>query len=478
MILRKADHTNKRVSGVVMMRKTVGCCVCLLVALQFAAPVLRAQDGNETEQINKWLTSNAIPLKSLEPKESFADLKPLKQVLRGVRIVGLGEETHGTHEFFQLKRRLVEFLVREAGFTVFAMELSYAASSDINEYVLNGKGDLAKMLARQGTWAWDTEEVTELIEWLRQYNSSVPAEKKVRFAGFDIHNNNQAIDLVGNYLAKVAPDRLEAYNKAVQLFRSDDSGRQHLEYIMQVSVADKTQTSATLNELVGFLCLNQTRFALQTSAAEFAQAFENATILAEFADTYRRPLNTSGAVGSARDLYMAHNVIRRMNEEKPGTRMIIWAHNDHVGKAKGAEGSYLQSIYGPEYYALGFSFNEGSFQAREMAAHVTMGPLKEFTVSAAPEGSVEWYLNRTGIRNFIIDFRNTAKTEVIEEWLNKRRPMRSIGLGFVSDASSFLRVSLQPTYDGLVFIETTTRARPNPTGTRGAWIIPEKPKTN
>ena len=158
--------------------------------------------------------------------------------------------------------------------------------------------------------------------------------------------------------------------------------------------------------------------------------------------------------------------------------MIIWAHNDHVGKAKGAEGSYLQSIYGPEYYALGFSFNEGSFQAREMAAHVTMGPLKEFTVSAAPEGSVEWYLNRTGIKNFIIDFRNTAKTEVIEQWLNKRRPMRSIGLGFVSDASSFLRVSLQPTYDGLVFIESTTRARPNPTGTRGAWIIPEKPKTN
>jgi erythromycin esterase len=306
----------------------------------------------------------------------------------------------------------------------------------------------------------------------------VPAEKKVRFLGFDIHNNNPAIDLVGNYLTKVAPDRVEAFNKAVQLFRSDDSGRQHLQYIIQVSDADKAQTSATLNELLGFLHLNQTRFALQTSAAEFARAFENATILAEFADTYRRPLNASGSSGSVRDLYMAHNVIRRLNEEKPGTRIIVWAHNDHIGKSKGTQGSYLQAVYGPEYYALGFSFNQGAFQAREMVPNATMGSLREFTVNAAPEGSVEWYLNRTGIKDFIVDFRNTAKTEVVEQWLGKRQRMRSIGLGFVSDASSYLRVNLQQSYDGLVFIETTTRARPNPTGTRGPWIIPEKAKTN
>ena len=160
-----------------LIRKSVLCVVCLVGAYQ-GGPT-------ETEQVTKWFTSNAIPLKSVEG-ESFAELKPLKQVLRGVRIVGLGEETHGTREFFQLKRRLIEFLVKEAGFTVFAMELSYAASLDINEYVLNGTGDRDKLLAKQGLWAWDTQEVSEVIEWLRQYNSSMPAEKKVRFVG---HNN-------------------------------------------------------------------------------------------------------------------------------------------------------------------------------------------------------------------------------------------------------------------------------------------------
>jgi|SRR5919205_497943 erythromycin esterase len=452
-----------------MMHKMVVCCVCLFVAYHFGTSVSRAQD----EQVTKWLTSRAIPLKSVDEQKNFADLKPLKQVLRGVRIVGLGEETHGTREFFQLKRRLVEFLVREAGFTVFAMEVSYAASIDINEYVLNGKGDRDKALAKQGLWAWDTQEVSELLEWLRQYNSSVPAEKKVRFVGIDIHNNNQAIERVSNYLAKVAPERLEAFNKAVQLFRSDDSGRQHLEYIIKISHEDKVQALATLNELLGFLYVNQTQFTLQTSAAEFAQAFENANILAEFAETYHRP-----QLDLARDLYMAQNLKRRIDEAKPGTRIVLWAHNDHVAKDKGRLGGYLQSAYGSDYYALGFSFNQGAFQARELAANVTIGALKEFTVGAAPEGSVEWYLNRAGIGNFIIDFRNTAKTAVIEQWLTNPRRMRSIGLGFVNDRSTFQRVNLQQTFDGLAFIETTTRARPNPTGMRDVWIIPEKAKTN
>ena len=451
-------------------RKRLGAFVCLFVFLFANAAISRAQ---ESDEVTKWFASHAIPLKSVEDKESFEQLKPLKEVLRGVRIVGLGEETHGTHEFFQLKRRLIEYLVKEAGFTVFGMELSYAASLDINEYVLNGKGDRDKLLAKQGTWAWDTQEVSELIEWLRQYNSTVPAEKKVRFVGFDIHNTNDALLLVSNYLTKVAPERLEAFNKVAQFLHSDDTGRQHLDYPAQVSAADKAENLATLNELIGFLYVNQTRFTQKTSAAEFAQAFNDATVLGEFADTYRR-----SRADSPRDLYMAQNLIRAVKEEKPEARIVVWAHNDHIGKRKGSFGGYLQSTYGPEYYALGLSFNQGAFQAREMSKDVTIGALKEFTVGAAPEGSIEWYLNRTGIRNFIVDLRNTTKSETIEQWLGTPRRMRSIGLGFYGDPQSYLRINLPQTFDGLAFIETTTRARPNPTGIRGAWTIAEKPNTN
>lgn len=458
------------------MRRFVVSVVCLLAAFQFAT-------AQENQEVTKWFADNAITLKSVQGGDGFQDLKPLKQVLRGVRIVGLGEGTHGTREFFQLKARLVEFLVKEAGFTVFAMETSYANSFEINEYVLNGKGDRDKVLAKQGLWAWDTQEVVELLDWLRQYNSSAPTEKKARFVGFDIHNNNPSIDFVSDYLSKVAPERLDAFKKTTQQLRAeDDSGRQHLDYTLKVSATDKAQALATLNELLGFLYLNEKRFTLRTSAAEFTEALQHARILAEFADTYRRPrfdpIDRLNSSGYARDIYMAQNVQWQIDELKPGTRIIVWAHNDHIGKFKGALGDYLQQVYGPDYYALAFSFNQGAFQARELAPDVTIGALKEFTVGPAPEGSVEWYLSRTGIRNFIVDLRSTSKPEAVDSWLSLPRAMRSIGLGFSRFENVFLRVNLKQTYDGLVFIETSTRARPTPTGMRDAWIIPDKTKTN
>src|SRR5690606_10323372 len=133
------------------------------------------------------------------------DLQPLKDVLKDVRVVGLGEATHGSREFFQMKHRLTEFLVREMGFTAFLLEASYAACLNIDAYVMRGEGDRAAALASQGFWTWDTEEVTDLIEWMRAYNEQQPDEKKVRFLGYDVQRVNEGITFLRDYLGKVAP---------------------------------------------------------------------------------------------------------------------------------------------------------------------------------------------------------------------------------------------------------------------------------
>jgi erythromycin esterase len=52
-----------------------------------------------------WLRDNAVPLATTEPGSGFADLEPLRKVIGDARIVSLGEATHGTREFFQLKHR-------------------------------------------------------------------------------------------------------------------------------------------------------------------------------------------------------------------------------------------------------------------------------------------------------------------------------------------------------------------------------------
>jgi erythromycin esterase len=77
-------------------------------------------------------------LDTVEAGRGFADMQALKGVIGKTRLVSLGEATHGTREFFQLKRRMLEFLVNEMGFNIFAIEATMPESFDINEYVMTG----------------------------------------------------------------------------------------------------------------------------------------------------------------------------------------------------------------------------------------------------------------------------------------------------------------------------------------------------
>jgi len=442
------------------------------------AKLSAAANTGENDAVTAWLKQHAIALKTLEPSQGLEDLRPLKHILRNARLVGLGEESHGAREIFQFKHRAIEFLVRELGFTVLAMEVSYPASLRINDYVLNGRGDRDKALAGQELWAWDTQEVTTVIEWLRQYNQTAPQGRKVKFVGFDMHNSAQAIDVLLAYLEKVAPQRVESTAAALKSLRPTGPGRQHFEYIL-TSAAVKSQTQAAINELIGFLSINQTRFSRLTSPGEFNSTFEQARILAQFADVYGRPEidkeHPENSRGAARDFYMAENIERVLSAEAPSTRAILWAHNEHIATTKQGMGSHLRQTFGTAYYAIGSSFNQGSFQAREMAKDVTIGALTEFTVGPAPEGSVDWYLARTGLKTFLVDFRQAATDPLMSDWLKTPHRMRAIGLGFSHQwKDSLTSISLDGTFDGIAFIDQVTRARPNATGMRGPWIIGEK----
>src|SRR5688572_14318716 len=108
-----------------------------------------------------WLRDRAIPLQTVDAGRGFADMQPLKKIIGDARIVALGEATHGTREFFQLKHRMLEFLATDMGFTIFSIEANMPEAYRLNDYVLNGIGDPGKLLKGMYFWTWDTQEVLE-----------------------------------------------------------------------------------------------------------------------------------------------------------------------------------------------------------------------------------------------------------------------------------------------------------------------------
>lgn len=150
-------------------------------------PWRRADDGADLDEAIDWLRGRAHEVSTTEPGAGdFTDLEWLRDAVGDARLVALGEATHGTHEFFAMKLRLLQFLVEELGFTDFAMEASWAEANLVNRFVHTGEGDPHALLKGLGFWTWNTQEVLDLILWIREHNKDAGPERAVSFVGFDV----------------------------------------------------------------------------------------------------------------------------------------------------------------------------------------------------------------------------------------------------------------------------------------------------
>lgn len=163
----------------------------------------------------EWLRSNATPLATCEPGGSDRDLAPLRTVVGDARIVSVGEVSGGTHEFFQTKRRIIEYLATHLGFTLFAIEINQAAAYDLNEYVEAGRGDPKALLAKLARRR-NTREFLDFVEWMREFNRS--GRGRLQFFGFDmLGSTDSAAAAVTRFVARAEPTYLDSVIQAYRL---------------------------------------------------------------------------------------------------------------------------------------------------------------------------------------------------------------------------------------------------------------------
>jgi erythromycin esterase-like protein len=153
----------------------------------------------------QWLTSHAASFKTSDPSPDLSDLEPLREMIGDARIVALGEGTHGTREYFQMKHRIVQFLASEMGFTIFSIEASTPEAFRVNDYVLAGEGYPKPLIGGMYFWTWNTEEVLAMVEWMHDFNKS--GKGTIEFTGFDMQTPDVAMENVVTFLKSVDPDR-------------------------------------------------------------------------------------------------------------------------------------------------------------------------------------------------------------------------------------------------------------------------------
>jgi erythromycin esterase len=410
----------------------------LSIALGVAAALAAVQDP-----VVSWLQAHAIPLKTVDPSQDLEDLRPVVNVIGKASIVSLGEATHGTHEFFRLKHRLIELLASDLKFGVFAMEANMPDACRVNVFVLRGEGDPADLVRRLNLWVWDTREILDLVLWMRDFNRS--GKGRIEFAGFDMGDPRPAMENVRRFIADHDPEYLPRLTSALAFVQDPTPRPERL-------TTDLHAASAAWDQVVAQLNSARERYVRAgVSVGDADWAVQNATLVRQFFEM------RSGEF--TRDDSMAQNLRWIRERANPG-RIIVWAHNGHVAAGGGivgpeSMGTKLRRLYGGrDMVIVGFSFYEGSFRAVSNQRRARVN----FRVPPAPQGSLDAEFAATGIPMFLIDLRAIPSSGVVGGWFRQRHRSREIGAEYVDYAlfDQMYDIDARANFDAMIFVRSTT----------------------
>jgi erythromycin esterase len=411
----------------------------------------------------EWLAERAIPFSGTEPGTGFADLAPLKTLVGRARIVSLGEATHGTHEFFAMKHRILEYLVQEMGFTVFAIETNMPDAELVNQYVLTGRGDPASMISRFH-WPWFTQEVLDLVEWMRDYNETHGESAPVHFAGFDMQESWRSSENVLAYMQSVDPGEVESIKGSYACLRKygNNFGSATSEYPKESAEA-RTECRNNLQAVYDLLTERRDRYAERSSVREFDWARQCAGLVLQFEEM----LSTMTTDTGTRDRHMAENVSWLADIYYPGDRMVLWAHNLHVSQSAHFRtmGYHLRNRYGSDIVNFGFSFHHGGFNAIRKYPDGTFGDMTVFELDGPFPDGIENYFHPLGEPGFFLDMRGIEEDPGADRLFRMSR-MNFSGALFDAEGRLFENFSLilAENFDVLIHVDVST-----PTHLLGQW---------
>jgi erythromycin esterase len=382
-----------------------------------------------------WLKVSAFPFTSLDAGMDDAELAPLQTLVGNARIVGLGEGTHGTSEFFRMKSRIISYLARNMGFTVFAIEANLPEAYQMNDYVLNGNGDPKTLLAGMYFWTWNTQEVLDMIQWMRSFNAS--GQGRIEFLGFDMQYSAVAMNNVATFLAQADPGLMGFLNSNYTVVAQ-------VAELSSPTPAQVTPGMLAAQSVLQILTQNRATYIAKQPAATVDFAIENANIVVQ-----ALTLEFNGSSGQYRDAQMAANV-EWLASQHPNERIVLWAHDAHINKVDGAMGGALGQDFGSDYLALGMLFHSGSYNA------IGGGRLGPNQAAPTVPGSVEYFFHQSGVPQQILDVRlaTSESRDASSTWLTGPLWLRTIGA--VALPGFYLTPPYAQAFDGIVFFDQTT----------------------
>ncbi|HUA12503.1 MAG TPA: erythromycin esterase family protein [Solirubrobacteraceae bacterium] len=406
------------------------------------------------------------------------------------RIVLLGEASHGTHEFYRERARITRRLITEQGFTAVAIEGDWPDAYRVNRYVRGRGGDRdaeesMRGFARFPTWMWRNADVLDFVGWLRSYNERRHrSARAVGFYGLDLYSLAASMEAVISYLADVDPQAAAQARARYECLEpySGEAASYGQAVLLGVDEPCRRQVIA---QLVDLRRRSGELLAHDGSAAEDAYFYaeQNAVIVATAEEYYRSMFGDRAGSWNQRDRHMADtldHLVAHLDRHGGRARVVVWAHNSHVGDARATEmssrgelniGQLLRERHGRDVVSVGFSTYTGTVTA----ASDWGAPAERKRVRNALPESYEALLHATSLGDFLLCPLAAGQAAGA---LRDPRLQRAIGVIYRPDTerqSHWFGGSYSRQYDALVHIDETRAVEP--LERTPSWELGEPPET-
>ena len=412
--------------------------------------------NDSTKTILTELNKYIHPISGSEPSLSDTDLAPF-DCLAGTKIIGLGEATHGTKEFFQMKHRLFKYFVEKHSYKIFGFEADMGECIYIDRFICKGTGTIDEAMTKMHFWTWRTEEVKDLILWMKKYNENKAPAAQIHFLGFDCQSITYVHDIITEYFSK----NNILQNKYPERILDEINGITYDKF-QKLSQTEIDLYKTKCDSVTSFIDENKGRIIVKEEDRFEFEQMKRLMVQA------KQVFDVATKKSYLRDKYMADNAVWFSNLYGNNTKIVLWAHNGHVAKnplysgIHGSMGNNLSKTMGTQYKVIGFSFNYGSFQAVGMDAKTRKyQSLSIHKITSMPlEKSSNYLFSFASPKNFVLFTEEAGNSPILSGWLNKLRLFFSAGAIYCAELNNiyYYNHNLAAYFDALIHFHDTNAA--------------------
>ena len=384
------------------------------------------------------------------------------------RVVLLGEASHGTAEFYEMRARITQELIEKKGFTVVAVEADWPDAAHIDHYIHGTEPDPlleSKPFSRFPTWMWANHSVLEFSHWLNAYNEKMDsADKQVGFYGLDLYSLFSSIEAVLSYLEKVDSETAQVARVRYGCLMpwADDPGMYGQMAITRQYRECEHDVLATLQDL-----LHKRMEYTMADGEQYFNAEQNARLVTNAERYYRTMYYAENNSWNQRDQHMFETLQSVLEFKGPEAKAVIWEHNSHVGDARATQmsargelnvGQLARQAYGDKAYNIGFGTDHGTVAA----ASEWGGPMEVKQVQPSHIDSYEYVCHEVATDNFLLPLRKPLK-EITRKKLLAERLERAIGVIYRPETelqSHYFYASLPNQFDEYIWFDETRAVDP------------------